>query len=83
MLPLLVDAGDEEDFVVHRETEHDREDHHGDERIDRSGLDAERAGEPAALEDRLHDAEGCGDREQVHERGLQRDQQRAEDDEQE
>ena len=83
VLPLLVDAGDEEDLVVHREAEHDCEDHDGDERIDRSGLDAERACEPAALEDRLHDAERRGDREQIHECGLHRNQQRAEDDQQE
>ena len=57
VLPLLVDAGDEEDLVVHREPEHDREDHHGDEGVDRSGLDAEEAAEPAALEDRLDDTE--------------------------
>src|SRR5205085_11577242 len=30
VLPLLVDAGDEEDLVVHREPEHDREDHDRD-----------------------------------------------------
>ena len=66
--PLLVDAGDEEDLVVHREPEHDREEHHGDEGVDRPGLDAEQAGEPAALEDRLDDAERRADREQVHRR---------------
>ena len=35
--PLLVDARDEEDLVVHREPEHDREQHHGDEGVDRPG----------------------------------------------
>src|SRR5207247_4859592 len=30
--------------LVHREAEDDREDQHGDERVDRSGLDADEAG---------------------------------------
>src|SRR5712691_6650707 len=45
VLPLLVDTGDEEDLVVHREPEHDCEDYHGDEGVDRPGLDADEAGE--------------------------------------
>jgi hypothetical protein len=50
--------------------EDDREDSHGEEAIDRSGLDADHAGEPPALEDGLDDAERWGDREHVHERRL-------------
>ena len=36
--PLLVDAADQEDLVVHREAEEDREQHHGQERVDRARL---------------------------------------------
>src|SRR5579859_5545258 len=75
--PFLVDAGDEEDLVVHREAEDDREHEHREERFDRA---AGGAGEPAELEDGDDHAEGGADREQVHDRGLQGDQQGAEDD---
>ena len=83
MDPCLVDARDEEDLVVHREAEHDREDHHGQERLDRAAGDPEQAAEPAPLEDRDDDTERGADREQVHQRRLERDQQRPEHDEQE
>jgi hypothetical protein len=55
-VPFLVDAGDEEHFVVHRESEHDREGQYWDEGVDRAGLDPERAAQPAAFEHRLGDA---------------------------
>ena len=41
-MPLLIDSAHEKDLVVHREAEQDREHHHRDERLDRSGMvDAE------------------------------------------
>src|SRR4029453_17377216 len=73
-LPLLADAGDGEDLVVHRRPQDDREQEHGQERLDRGLVDAEEPGQPAAFEDRLDDPERRRDREQVHQRGLQRNQ---------
>jgi hypothetical protein len=43
LLPLLVHAGEQEHPIVHREPEHDGEDHHRDERLDRPRLHAEHA----------------------------------------
>ena len=80
--PALVDARDQEHLVVHRQAEHDREQHHRDERLDRPLLDAEQAAQPAPLEDRDDHAERGADAEQVHHGGLQRDHERAEDDHQ-
>ena len=81
-LPLLVHAGDEEDLVVHREAEHDREREHRDERVDRAGLGSEQSRAPAALEHGLDDPERSPDREQVHERRLYRNHERTEHDQQ-
>ena len=79
--PLLVDAGDEEDLVVHRQPEEDGEQHHREERLDRTGsVDPEHAAQPAPLEDGHQDAEGRADRQQVHDRRGQRDDEAAEDD---
>ena len=78
--PFLVHARDEEDLVVHRQAEHDGEDHDRQERLDRPGRVAEQAREVAVLEDQRHDAERARDRQQVEDAGLDRDQQRAEDD---
>ncbi len=70
---LLPNARQQEDLVVHREPEHDREQHHRDERLDGPGpLDAQQPAEPAPLEDG-DDHTVCGaDRQQVHHHGLDR-----------
>src|SRR5207245_6902305 len=75
----LPDPRQQEDLVVHRETEEDREHHHWHERRDRARLlDAEEAAQPAPLEDGDHYAVGRADREQVHDHGLQRHEEAAE-----
>ena len=62
LLPLLVDARHQEDLVVHREAEDDREDHHRQERLDRRrGVEPDQAPEPTPLEDRDDDAERGAD----------------------
>jgi hypothetical protein len=48
--PLLTHAGDQEDLVVRRRSEYDREDQHRYPRLDRTSLDTEHAAEPAPLE---------------------------------
>ena len=79
LLPLLVDARHQEDLVVHREAEDDREHHHREERLDRRGpVEADQAAEPTPLEDRDDDAERRADAEQVHQDRLERHQHRAE-----
>jgi hypothetical protein len=75
---LLADAGEHEHLVVHRQSEHDGEEHEGDERVDRPGLDAEQRVTPSPLEDDDDHAVGGGDREHVHDHGLERDEHRAE-----
>ena len=65
--------GQEEHLVVHRQTEHDREQHHRRPGLDRTLLaDAEQAGTPAPLEDGDDHAVGGAHRQQVHDHGLQR-----------
>ena len=76
--PLLTDPGEEEHLVVHREAEHDREQHHRDPRVDRPRCHARDVAQPAPLEQRDHHAVRGADREQVHEHGLQRHEQRPE-----
>ena len=69
----------QEHLVVHREPEHDGEEHHRDPRLDRPFLaDAHRALHPTPLEDRDDHAVGGADRQQVHDHGLQRHEQRSE-----
>ena len=81
--PLLVHAGDEEDLVVHRQPEQDREEDHRDERVDRSaGADADQPRKPAPLEDRDDDAEAGTGGEQVHDRRGERQHETAEGDHQ-
>ena len=81
---LLADPRDQEDLVVHREPEEDREHHHRHERRDRHlVVDPDQFAEAAALGDQGHHAVGRADREQVHDRGLERDQRRVEGDQQE
>ncbi len=80
---LLAHAAEEEHLVVHREPEEDREHHHrhvGDDR-DRP-VEADRGGAVALLEDRGEDAVGGADRQQVHERRLERGDHGAERDQQ-
>ena len=81
VLPFLVHAGNEEDLVVHRQPEDDREQEHGHERLDRTGgADADQRSEVPLLEDPGDHAERRADAQQVHERGLYRDHDRAEHD---
>ena len=76
---LLLDAAEQEHLVVHREAEHDREQHHRDPRLDRAFLaDADEVLHPAPLEDRDDHAVGGADRQQVHDHGLERHEQRSE-----
>ena len=77
-VPLLPDPGEQEHLVVHRQAEHDGEQHHRHERLDRGALDVEQAAAPAPLEHGDDDAVGGADRQQVHDHGLERHQQRAE-----
>ena len=71
---LLLDAGEEEHLVVHREAEHDREEHHRRPRLDRPGLARRRRGRsrPSPLEHRDDHAVRGADRQQVHDHGLER-----------
>ena len=70
---LLLDPRQQEDLVVHRQTEDDGEQEHRHPRLDRPGLvDADQAHAPAPLEDGDEDAVGGADRQQVHDHGLQR-----------
>jgi hypothetical protein len=63
---LLVDPRLQEDVVVHREPEEDREHEEGHEGDDRHvAIDPEQARAPAPLEDGDDDAVGRGDRQQV------------------
>ncbi len=76
---LLLHTGEKEDLVVHREPEQDREQHHGDERFDRTRLrQVEQRLAPTPLEHRYDDAIGGSDRQHVHDDCLDRDQQRTE-----
>ena len=80
---LLADAAEEEHLVVHREPEQDREHEHRDEADDRQRLvDADAGRAPPLLEHEHDDAVGGADREQVHHRGLDRHEDRAEHDHQ-
>src|SRR5215207_6856574 len=82
-LPLLVNPRHQEDLVVHREPEDDREEEDREEGDDRAGaVDPDQAGAPSPLEDGDDQPEGGADAEQVHHHGLQRHQDRAEDDHQ-
>ena len=76
---LLADPRLQEDVVVHRQPEEDREHEQRDERDDRDlAVDAEQARPRAALEDEHDDAVGGGDREQVEGGGDERHPERAE-----
>ena len=75
-----MDPGDEEHLVIHRESEHDREQEDRDKGVDRPTGDAQQGSEPAPLEDRNDDAQRCTDRKQVHRGGLNGDHQGSEDD---
>ena len=80
---LLLHAREQEDLVVHREAEHDREQHHRRPRLDRAfTVDADQARAPAPLEHRDDDAVRGTDRQQVHDDGLERHEQRPEHDHQ-
>ena len=75
----LPDPGEQEDVVVHREPEQDREHHDRDERDDRRvAVDAEQRRAPAPLEDRDDHAVGGADRQQVEDGRRQRHPDRAE-----
>jgi hypothetical protein len=77
-VPLLLDPGQQEDLVVHREPEHDGEEHHRHERLDRCRLDAAQVAQPPPLEHRHDDPVGRPDRQQVHHDRLQRHEHRPE-----
>ena len=80
---LLTDPGQEEHLVVHREPEEDGEHDEREERVDRHrAVQPDQLGAPAPLEHRDEHAVGGGDRQQVHERGLERDEDRPEHDHQ-
>ena len=80
---LLLHAREQEDLVVHRQAEHDREHHHRRPRLDRAfAVDADEAGAPAPLEHGDDDAVRRTDRQQVHDDGLERHEQRPEHDHQ-
>ena len=83
MVARLLDPREDEDVVVHREPEQDREDEDRHERLDRTGLEPEQLGAVAVLEDEHEQAEGRAGREQVEQDRLDRDDDRAEGDEQE
>ena len=74
-LPGLLDVRHQEDLVVHRQPEQDREHHQRHVADDRHrAVEADERRAPALLEDRSHDAERGADRDQVHQPGGQRDQ---------
>ena len=78
----LLDPGQDEQVVVHRQPEQDREDEQRDPALDHPARrDAEWPGEPALLEDEHHDAVGGGGRQQVEQDRLDRDDDRMEGDE--
>ena len=81
-VPLLPHAGEQEHLVVHRQAEDDGEQHHRHPRLDRRRLHAGEVAEPAPLEQRHDDAVGGADRQQVHDHGLERHEQRPEHDHQ-
>ena len=82
-LELLTDPGQEEHLVVHREPEEDGEHDHRDERVRRAPWRrADEALAPAPLEHGDDHAVGGADRQQVHDRRLERHQHRAEHDHQ-
>ena len=75
----LLDPGEDEDVVVHREPEQDGEDEDRHPRLeDARRLDAQHRPEPAVLEDEDHRAVGGARRQQVQDQRLQRDDQRVE-----
>jgi hypothetical protein len=81
-VPGLLDPGEDEEVVVHREPEEDREDEDRDPALDDPARrDPQRCGEPAVVEDEDEDAEGGPGREQVQEDRLDRDDDRVEGDE--
>jgi hypothetical protein len=77
--PLLLDAAEEKDLVVHREAEEDAEHQDGDEAVNHAGaLEPQQILEVAPLEDEDQHPIGGADREHVHQDGLQWEQRRAE-----
>ena len=74
----LLDPGEQEHLVVHRQSEGDAE--HQDRRVDVDpprGRDAEQRAEMAILEDQYQDAERCGQAQQVEHQRLDGDEQAA------
>ncbi len=81
--PLFADPRQQEDLVVHREPEDDREDHERNRRVDAlERLEAEQPGAVPVLEHPDEQAEARAEREHVHEHGLERHHDRAERDDQ-
>src|SRR5215212_9142655 len=79
LFELLADVGHQEDLVVHREAEKDREHHQRHVGDYRDGpFEADQAGGPLVVEGVGDDAEGSEDGEHVHHNGLERDQKRTE-----
>ena len=83
LVVLLANPREQEDLVVHREPEHDGEQHQRQHRLDRPAVDADEVGAPAPLEDRDEHAVGRADRQDVHDDGLERHEERSEDHHQE
>ena len=76
---LLLDPGQQEHLVVHREPEQDREDPDGQLDRHRSRLrDPDQVAERTAADSECQHAERGRDRQQVHDHGLERHQDRAE-----
>ena len=74
----LADAAEQEDLVVHRQPEHDRQQQRRGHRVHvAQRLEAGEAVQPAPLEDGHQHAVGGAHREQVHQHRLQRQQHRA------
>ena len=74
----LLDAGEQEHLVVHRQPEGEDQDQHRHPQVERAdGVEAEQTGEVAFLEDPDHGAEAGAEAEDVHEHGLDRHDDRA------
>ena len=65
LIDALADAADDEDVVVHRQSEQDHEQEHRHERLDPSRRGADQSAPDAVLEDEHEDAVGGSDRERV------------------
>ncbi len=79
---LLLDATQEEHLVVHRQTEHDAEEQHGERGLDRTRLELEHGREMTFLEDPHERPERRSDGEEVRHDRFERQDDRAKEREQ-